>query len=182
VSTKRSAPATTAVEFAIALVAARSWPQKKLREKVGARYDAEETDAAIARMLELGMVNDEAWAERFARERFERNAKGRHRIRAELLARGIHPATAEVALDRAFGSGDAEREKAAAVLATMRARLDRAPAGADSAQASEDGCEPDAATAAERRHEASALKNRLFRRMLARGYPASVVRDLLDVS
>lgn len=180
-STKRSAAATTAVEFAIALVAARSWPQKKLREKVGARYDADEADAAIARMRELGMVNDEAWAERFARERFERGGKGRHRIRAELLARGIEAATADAALDRAFG-GDAEREKAAAVLATLRARMSRTGPADDAAEGSDDAFEPDATTAAERRQAAGALKNRLFRRMLARGYPASVVRDLLDVS
>ena len=32
------------------------------------------------------------------------------------------------------------------------------------------------------RRASESLKNRLFRRMLARGYPASLVRDLLDVS
>jgi SOS response regulatory protein OraA/RecX len=36
--------------------------------------------------------------------------------------------------------------------------------------------------ARERRAQAERLKNRLFRRMLARGFPASVVRDLLEIS
>ena len=120
----------TAIEFAIALVAARSRPEKHLREKLGARYAAGEADAAIARMRELGMVDDAAWAQRFARDRFERAGKGRHRIRAELLARGIDAATAEAALAVAFGE-DAERAKAASVLESMRDRLTRDEGAAD---------------------------------------------------
>ena len=149
--------AATAIEYAIALLAARSWPQSKLRQKIAARYDAGQTDEAIARMRELRMVDDAAWADRFARDRLERGGKGRHRIRAELLARGIDAGTADAALARVIGE-EAEREKAAAVLESMRARLGRV----------EDAPER--------------LKNRLYRRMLARGYPAAVVRDLLDVS
>lgn len=149
--------AREAVEFAIGLVAARSWPEKKLRERMLAKHEAGDVEAALERLRELGLVDDTAWAERFARDRFERGAKGRHRIRAELVARGIDAATIDAALERAI-EGEAERERAARVLASLRARLD--------------GTE----TTPER------LKNRLFRRMIARGYPASLVRDLLDVS
>ncbi len=168
--------AATAIEYAIALVAARSWPQSKLREKIAARYDAGQADEAIARMRELRMVDDDAWAERFARERFERSGRGRHRIRAELLQRGIDAVTADEALARVL-NGEAEREKAAAVLASMRVRLGRGEADSETAMDS-----PSTAAAASRRRAAQRLKNRLFRRMLARGYPAALVRDLLDVS
>ena len=225
----------TAIEFAIAVVSSRSLPEKKLRERLAPRYDAAEVDAAMARMRELRLVDDAAWAERFARDRFERVGKGRHRIRNELLARGIDAATAEASLAAVLGGdvgGDVEREKAAAMLETMRSKLGRGAAsrkgarnspGADGAEDSHgtdgvedshgtDGAEdtpgadgarnsqgarssddspPEAApsTPAGRsaaRHSArrasESLKNRLFRRMLARGYPASLVRDLLDVS
>jgi SOS response regulatory protein OraA/RecX len=144
-------------------------------------------------------VDDAAWAERFARDRFERVGKGRHRIRNELLARGIDAATAEASLAAVLGGdvgGDVEREKAAAMLETMRSKLGRGAASRKGARNSHgargsDDSPPEAApsTPAGRsaaRHSArrasESLKNRLFRRMLARGYPASLVRDLLDVS
>lgn len=158
----RARPAT-AIEFAISLVAARSWPEGKLRERLAARYDDDEVEAALARLRELGLANDLAWAERFVRDRFERLGKGRHRIRSELAARGIDAETAEAAMAAVFGSDEgalAERERAARVLESLRRTL--AP------RASETGGDE--------------AKNRLFRRMLARGYPASLVRDLLDVS
>jgi len=226
VAERNGARQPTAIEFAIAVVSSRSLPEKKLRERLAPRYDAAEVDAAMARMRELRLVDDAAWAERFARDRFERVGKGRHRIRNELLARGIDAATAEASLAAVLGGdvgGDVEREKAAAMLETMRSKLGRGAAsrkgarnspGADGAEDSHgtDGAEdtpgadgaqnshgargsddspPEAApsTPAGRsaaRHSArrasESLKNRLFRRMLARGYPASLVRDLLDVS
>jgi len=49
------AHATSAIEFAIALVAARSRTEKNLHEKIRARYGAEETQAALARLRELGV-------------------------------------------------------------------------------------------------------------------------------
>jgi regulatory protein len=151
----------TAIEFGIGVCAARSLPEKKLREKIAARYDAEQTDAAIARLRELRMVDDSAWAERFARDRLERTSKGRHRIRGELLRRGIDADTADAAIAVVVGA-DAERESATRVLATLSRRLSPAE-GADPA-------------------EVSRCRGRLFRRMMARGFPAGLVRELLNVS
>ena len=181
-SGKNGARPATAVEFAIAVVASRSTPEKKLRERLTARYDAVEVEAALARLRELRLVDDTAWAERFARDRFERVGKGRHRIRNELLAHGIDAATAEASIALVLG-GEVEREKAAAVLETMRSRLSRGvsgPANTDESPAHGDGSPAVGAAGARRASES--LKNRLFRRMLARGYPACLVRDLLDVS
>lgn len=165
----------TAIEYAIALVAARSLTRSKVRERLLARYDEQEVEAALSRLQELRLVDDAAWAERFVRDRFERGGKGRHRIRSELLARGIDAATAEAALAVAL-QGEVEREKAAAVLATLRSRLDRgrgAPEAAEQAVHRNERPAP---------HDTEQQRNRLFRRMIARGYPASLVRDLLDVS
>lgn len=166
---------TRAIDYAIALVASRSRPEKNLRDKLLARYEEDEVEATVARMRELGLVDDAAWAERFARDRFERLGKGRHRIRNELLARGIDAATAETALASVL-SDESERARAAAALDLMKARLGRsAETSADESRAA--GQAPEKTVA-----EAEKARNRLFRRMLARGYPASLVRDLLDVS
>lgn len=191
----------TAIEFAIGVLAARSLPEKKLRERLAPRYDGSQVEGAIERLRELRMVDDAAWAERYVRDRFERLGKGRHRIRNELLARGIAASIADASIASVLG-GDVEREKAAAVLATMRARLSRGTSPVDGTADSEASADPassgspevdaDArrtvaapARFAERtaaRRASENLKNRLFRRMLARGYPGALVRDLLDVS
>lgn len=206
-----SRPKATAVEYGISMLAARSWPEKKLREKIRARYSQDDTDAGIERLRELRLVDDESWAERYARDRFERLGKGRARIRLELIGKGIAAATADAALARVVASDD-ERAKAAATLETLKARLARSPgasrsglAGRGAARGIESGIETDGSESEpdldagpearaeapeaggrvdprERRAQAERLKNRLFRRMLARGFPASVVRDLLDVS
>ncbi|HEY2773909.1 MAG TPA: RecX family transcriptional regulator [Candidatus Binatia bacterium] len=176
------AHATSAIEFAIALVAARSRTEKNLHEKIRARYGAEETEAALARLRELGLVDDAAWAERFARDRFERAGQGRHRIRAALVVRGIDAAIADAAIQRAVGADD-ERLRALRVLDALRARVGAAEAGAK-AKRGDAQASPGAAggVSTRPRRGADSLKNRLFRRMIARGYPASLVRDLLDVS
>lgn len=196
-------PKATAVEFGISMLAARSWPEKKLRQKIGSRYSREETDAGMVRLSELRLVDDDSWAERYARDRFERLGKGRLRIRMELLGKGIAAATADAALDRVVG-GDDERVRAAETLEAMRVRLCRGPGAAQCGLSGPIGAkaqistEPALETGAdveintpdpdptvdsrERRAQAEKLKTRLFRRMLARGYPAGIVRDLLDVS
>ena len=167
--------AVSAIHFAIALIAARSLPEKKLREKVAARYDADETDKAIARMRELRLVDDAAWAERFVRDRVERSDKGRHRIRQELVRFGIDRSAIDVAFERVLAGHD-ERERASRALDRMRARLGRGPVTERASSASA----PRGSDATPRGPDVE--KNRLFRRMIARGYPVDLVRDLLDVS
>ena len=179
--------AVTAVEYAIALIASRSLPERKLREKLARRYDAGETGEAIVRMRELGYVDDVAWAERYVRDRFERSDKGRGRIRSELAAKGIAAASIDAALGRVLDP-DAERRKAARVLDQMRTRLDRVrsaqdvEAGDDARDDTGDGSTADSDAGSRSSRVAQNAKNRLFRRMLARGYPVSLVRDLLGVS
>ena len=177
--TAPSRPQPSAIAFAIALVSARSFPEKKLREKIAARYDAAETDAAISRLTELGMVDDAQWAERFARDAIERSRKGRHRIRQELVRHGIGAAAIDAALERVLDA-DVERDNARILLERLRGRLVRGKDNCESSEPArgEDGAKRDAAA----RQRAAAAKNRLFRSMITRGYPPALVRDLLDVS
>ncbi len=165
-------------------------PEAKLREKLNPRYAADDVEAAVLRLRELRLIDDDAWAERYVRDRFVRLGKGRHRIRAELLKQGVAAATAEAAIARAVPE-DSERRRAETVLAELVAREGRSSRGSRSLAAPG---EPPGTTANARsrgpsgnpalaaRMEAQKLKNRLFRRMLARGFPSALVRDLLDVS
>lgn len=165
----------TAIEYGIALVAARSRTEKGLRERLEARYPESEVVAAMDRLRELRMVDDAVWAVRFVQDRSGRVGHGRHRIGREMVRRGIDAATVEKALAEALPE-EGERVRALAVLATLRSRL-----GVED--------EPSPTTAGHAvvdrmaaRRDAERIKARLFRRMLARGYSASLVRDLLAVS
>ena len=168
----------SAVEFGIGLLAARSFPERKLRERLARRYEPAEVDAAIARLKELGMVDDAAWAERFAVDRFQRAGRGRHRIVRELQAKGIDAATASEAVSRVVcDAAGMEREQAEALVA----RLARRP-GARVASGHGDGQDPDAGMPSVSGDGPLTEKARAsaYRRLIARGYPASLVRELLD--
>lgn len=148
-------PQASAIQHGIALVAARSYPERALHEKIARRYGPDEAETALARLRELGLVDDAAWAERYARVKLERGI-GPHRIRSELTARGIARDIVESAIDALVGA-DAELERtcAAKVLEVLRRRC-REPVAHDAAP-------------------------RLFRQMIARGWPADLVRELLAV-
>lgn len=189
-STSKGARRATAIEYAITALAARSLPEKKLREKLDARYGNAEVELAIERLRELRMVDDAAWAERFARDRFERLGRGRHRVQRDLLQRGIPEHLVRDAVEKVFDE-QAERAKACEVLAGIRRTLAGGSAGqgAELAAPGED-LQTDrrapesrrSASGMDERRAAEKLNNRVFRRMLARGFSASLVRDLLAVS
>jgi regulatory protein len=149
--------AGSAVEWGLTLLAARSWTEARLRERLATRYGDDEVESALVRLRELGLIDDRAWAERHVAEQLRRG-RGRHRIRAELLRRGVDEATAEAALV-AIVDDEVEREGAVTVLAALARHRDEEAVGFSRAD-----------------------RSRLFRRMVARGYPASLVRDLLGVS
>ena len=131
--------------------------QQKLREDAAAKeFPAEVVEdivgAIIARLVELRLIDDRRYAESFVRDRFERAGYGSHRIRRDLEAAGITPAEAAAAIAAHIDEA-AERRCAAAVLERFRRR----------------GGE-------ERRTD------REFRHLIGRGFPASIVRDLIRVS
>ena len=60
----------------------------KLQEK---EFSAPVIEEVIERLYELDYLDDTAYAERYARERFERKGYGPRRIRRELRRRGVGP-------------------------------------------------------------------------------------------
>ena len=58
-------------------------------------YAADEAEEALARLIELGELDDERFARRFAEDKRELSGWGAGRIRESLLGRGIEPATVD---------------------------------------------------------------------------------------
>ena len=104
--------ASLAVQRGLALIAQRPRTAADLRDRLGDRFDEAAVGAAIARLTDLGYVDDDAWAAGYvARTRStERSAR---MLQVELRDHGIEADTAAVALL-------AHDDDAAAVTAARR--------------------------------------------------------------
>lgn len=85
-------------------------------------------DGALDRCLEVGYLNDEAYALSFVRERVRLKPRGRPRLVSELRARGIDAETADRAVDTVLGDeGVSERDLLREVAASRAASLRNVP-------------------------------------------------------
>jgi regulatory protein len=129
-SSKPPPPPGGAFHAAVGLLARRSHSGSELRRKLGRRgYDPGEVDAAVARLAELGLQDDRAFAESHVRRRSR--SLGPLALSAELSARGIDRRLADAAMAHftrdeqvASATGLAERLCARKPYATYRALLD----------------------------------------------------------
>lgn len=83
---------------ALNLLSARPYPCQGLYDKLAPNWGEEAAAAAVARMLELGYLDDGDYARRYARE-LARKGRAPDRIARELAARGIDRETAREALE-----------------------------------------------------------------------------------
>jgi regulatory protein len=142
------------MDAALAMLGRRSHPAARVRERIEARFGAETADRTVARLLELRVLDDRAFAEAFTRDRFERAGYGRERIRAELLARGVAKADVEAAVGSIV---DPERERETAGRALERFCGRRGgPCGGE-----------------------RKLRDAAFRHLMGRGFPLELVYELL---
>jgi regulatory protein len=98
------------LEAAARFLEVRSRSVSEVRRRLGgAGYRAELVDGAIARMTELGMLDDEAFARTWVESRDRARPRGERAIRQELRLKGIDRETVDLVLgerrDRAFASG-----------------------------------------------------------------------------
>lgn len=95
----KPAPTGSAFDAGLRMIVGRDHSVAELRRKLVRRgYDGAEIDAAQARLLELGFLGDQRFAQRYVRRRSR--AYGPIVISAELAARGVDRETAEAALAR----------------------------------------------------------------------------------
>jgi regulatory protein len=137
----------------------RSQSARGLREKLLRKFSEKsggEIEDVIARFCELGLLDDMAYAETFARDRFLRAGYGRRRIEQDLERKGVASADIRAVLDRVVDEST-ERQMAECALERFRAR---------------------------RAHVKDPQKTReaSFRHLIGRGFSVALVRDLLAVS
>lgn len=94
--------------------------------RVGYRDDL--VEGAIARLVELGMLDDEAFARSWIESRDRARPRGERALRLELARKGIDRQTADQTIaERAAEQPEADAEAAKRLLARNARALDRVP-------------------------------------------------------
>ncbi len=89
-----------ASEKALYLLEYRDHTSRELREKIARTAASKEAaEAAVKKMEELGLVDDDEYGRRYARELFEHKRFGPMRVRQELRQKGIRPELIDELLD-----------------------------------------------------------------------------------
>lgn len=78
-----------AKEKALYLLEHRSYSKKELAEKLAQALPKEAACEAACRMEDIGLINDEDYARRYAKDLFLRKKLGPGRVKQELLRKGI---------------------------------------------------------------------------------------------
>ncbi|HEV1992084.1 MAG TPA: regulatory protein RecX [Candidatus Dormibacteraeota bacterium] len=111
----RRPPTVSALSTGVRLVSQRAHSRVELRRKLGRRgYPADEIEAALSRLVELGYLNDLSFAEGLVRHRSA--SRGPRALSAELAARGVQKAAA----DAAVAGFDPEAQLASATVLAER--------------------------------------------------------------
>jgi len=101
-------------ELAVGAISRKERTVAELRAWLTARgVDGDEAEEAVARLIEIGELDDERFALRYAEDKRELRGWGPDRIREALVDRGI---AREVAEQAAAGAGPAEQAARAAAL------------------------------------------------------------------
>ena len=113
-------------EKALNWLSVRDYSFSELVQRLETLYDPVTSEAAARRMQEIGLVNDEVYAEKFARDLLERRGLSLSRARFEMRQKGLDPELMETAL---CGYEDTEQERAAAVIEKKYLRKLTGPKG-----------------------------------------------------
>ena len=93
--------AGTAYEYALNLLAARAYSVRNLKRKLDQKgFPPEEAAKALERLEASGYLNDQKFAEEFARQRLVVAGASIRRVEQDLVKRGINPAEAKAAASR----------------------------------------------------------------------------------
>lgn len=105
-----------ATEKALYLLEHRDHSKRELAEKISRTAASRQAaQKAAERMEELGLVNDESFAQRYAKDLFQRKRYGPMRVRQELRQKGIDPELIDRLLEE-YGDEDRYIEQIGEVL------------------------------------------------------------------
>lgn len=122
------------LEAAARFLEARSRSVAEVRRRLGrAGYRADLVEGAIARLTELGMLDDEAFGRAWVESRDRARPRGEIALRRELSLKGVERATVDALLEErregadrdAAGGGSADLAAAQRLLARSQRTLDR---------------------------------------------------------
>jgi regulatory protein len=106
-----------AFERALEALSRKERTEGELTEWLSARgFDAEDVEATVARLIELGELEDARFARRYAEDKRELRGWGADRIREALAAKGLDRTT----IDAAIGNSSAGDELARALALLER--------------------------------------------------------------
>ncbi|MCQ2479856.1 MAG: recombination regulator RecX [Clostridia bacterium] len=88
------------------LLSRREHSSKELYNKLLKNYEPEFAAEAVARLVEIGMLNDERFANMYASELYEKKGYGKKRILYELNQKGVDRTLAEEAVEELFQDED----------------------------------------------------------------------------
>jgi regulatory protein len=93
--------------YSARVLSARSQTSGELRQKLRRRAArAEDVQAVLDRLKQLGYLNDQRFAESFASWRRENQGLGKTRVVRDLLARRVAPGVAKKAAEAAYSGAD----------------------------------------------------------------------------
>ena len=124
----REAGHAEAMDRAVHYLSYRPRTCREVRRYLGKHGLSRYADAAIDRCVEVGYLNDEAYARAYVRERIRLKPRGRPRLVSELLTRGVDRDTAERAVGAAL---EEEGVTEAELLLDVAARRARSLRGVD---------------------------------------------------
>ncbi len=116
-------------EYALYLLSVRDYGEKELCRKLREKGYAAEAAATAARMSELGLVNDEVYARRLARDCRLRKLYARRRTVQEIMTHGILRETAQYAVEAVDETENLnDLQQALALLEKKRYTISATPA------------------------------------------------------
>ena len=105
------------------MLAGRELSERQVRQRLARRgFDAQEIDAAIARLLQDRSLDDERAARAMAHAETSLKKRGRLRVKQRLQAAGIPPAVAQRAIQDTFEAIDVDALMSAALGKRLRGR------------------------------------------------------------
>lgn len=111
-----------ALDRAVHYLSYRPRTCREVRLHLGKHGLSPQADAAIERCIELGYLDDPAYARAFVRERVRLKPRGRPRLISELLSRGLDRHTAEQAVELALEEEGVSEDDLLRQVALRRAR------------------------------------------------------------
>ena len=108
---------------ALKMLGGRELSERQVRQRLSRRgYDVEAIDAAVARLLQDGSINDERAARAIAHAETSFKKRGKLRVKQRLQAAGIAPSVAQRAIQDTFDNIDADALLASALQKRLRGR------------------------------------------------------------